>query len=49
MSAETKHGRAMGRHSVSGTTPGGTSGSPPSKALIWVWLRGITAAGTSLL
>src|SRR5262249_24858658 len=49
MSAEAPHGPVLGRHSVTGTTPGGTSRSPPSRALTWVWLRGITAVGTSLL
>src|SRR5262249_23458653 len=37
---------SVGRHSVIGTPPGGTSGSPPNSALTWVWLRGFSAVGT---
>src|SRR5258705_4569 len=38
-----------GRHSVMGTTPGGTSGRPPNRSLTWAWLRGTSAVGTKVL
>jgi hypothetical protein len=38
-----------GRHSVAGTTPGATSGSPPNRAVTCAWLRAVIPAGTMAL
>ena len=38
-----------GRHWATGTTPGGTSGRLPNRALTWVWVRAVIPAGTRLL
>src|SRR5215471_496376 len=37
------------RHSVSGTTPGGTRGRPLNRAVTSAWLRGMTPPGTAVL
>src|SRR5215470_15600763 len=32
------------RHSLTGTTPGVSSGSPPNRPVTWAWVRGVTGA-----
>src|SRR5215472_10557147 len=38
-----------GRHWLTGTTPGATSGSPPNKPVTWAWVRGVTGTGARVL
>ena len=37
------------RHSVTGTTPGDSSGSPPNRPVTWVWVRAVTGVGVAAL